>query len=142
MIKIFGPGRQRNITFLSLIIGIVCIILGGVPLLKLRFMTTMPQIFSPMVLKVALLIGGLILLYDGLQIKNPLTGMIKLTTVITGLVLAAIGAIPLLIDLGWLNQRLPFIATLSIPLGVLQGLLIFFGAYLIYDWYVLSKQVF
>lgn len=133
---------SRNRHIFSFIIGIACIILGGVQLLKLKFATTMPQIFSPIIIKIALLAGGLMLLYDGFQIRNPSTGMIKGTTMITGLFLAAVGAIPLLIDLGWLNKQLPFIATLSIPFQILQGLLVFFGLYLIYDAYILSKQLF
>lgn len=138
----FTPGRTQNKAFLSLLLGVVCIILGGVPLLKLKFATTMLQVFSPTVTKVALLIGGLLLLYDGLLIKNPMTGMVKGTSILGGLILAAVGAIPLLVDLGWLNKHLPFIATLNIPTGVLQGLLVFFGFYLLYDAYIMSKQLF
>ena len=142
MIKILGHGRQKNISLFSFIAGAVCVIIGGVPLLKLKFLTNIPQIFSPLILKIALLVGGIMLLYAGLQIKNPLTGMIKGTTILAGLLLAAVGAIPLLIDLGWLNKYLPFIATLNIPLQVLQGLAVIFGLYLIYDAYLLSKQAF
>lgn len=138
----FQPGRTQSRALFSIIIGAVCIILGGVPLLKLKFATTMPQVFSPMIIKIALLVGGLMLLYDGFQIKNPLTGIQKPTTMITGLFLAIIGAAPLLIESGWLNKYLPFIATLTISISVLQGLLIFFGLYLIYDAYILSKQFF
>ena len=131
----------KNKTTLSFIIGIICIILGGVPLFKLKFAAAMPQLFSLMIIKIALLAGGLILLYDGFQMKNPLTGMIKITSIIAGLLLAAIGAIPLLIELGWLNKNLPFIATLNISPAILQGLLVFFGLYLLYDSYILSRQV-
>lgn len=138
----FYPGMIKARTTFSVIIGLACIALGGVPLLKLKFTTSMPVIFSPTIIKVALLIGGLFLLYDSLQIKNPMTGMIKGATILTGLLLAVVGAIPLLIDLGWLNKSLPFIATLAIPPGVLQGLLIFFGFYLLYDAYTLSRQFF
>jgi len=138
----FMPGKTQNKSLLSFLLGAVCIILGGVPLLKLKFATTMPGVFSPMVIKIALLIGGLFLLLDALQIKSPMTGMVKLTSMLAGLLLAVAGALPILIDSGWLNKSLPFIATLNIPLGVLQGMLVFFGLYLIYDGYMLSKQFF
>jgi len=138
----FMPGRTQNKAILSYLLGFVCIILGGVPLLKLKFATTMPGLFSPTVIKVALLLGGLFLFLDSLQIKHPFTGLVKPTTMLSGLLLAIAGALPLLIDLGWLNKALPFIATLTIPLAVLQGLLIFFGFYLLYDGFMLSKQFF
>jgi len=138
----FTPGRTKSRVTFSFLLGIICIILGGVPLLKLKLVTTMAQVFSPTVAKVALLLGGILLLYDGLQMKNPMTGMVKLTSIIGGLILAVVGALPLLIDLGWLNKHISFIATLNIPLGVLQGLLVFFGFYLLYDAYILSKQFF
>lgn len=138
----FYSGFTRGKTTLSFLIGAVCIILGGVPLLKLKYATVLPMLFSPTVTKVALLIGGILLLYDGFQIKNPFTGMIKGTSILTGLIMAVIGAIPLIVELGWLNKSLPFIATLNIPIGILQGLLIFFGFYLIYDAYMLTRQFF
>jgi len=138
----FYSGYTRSRTVLSFLVGLACIALGSIPLLNLKFATTMPGIFSPTIIKIALLIGGVLLLYDGFQIKNPMTGMIKWGTILTGLIMAAIGAMPLLIELGWLNKYLPFIATLTIPLGVLQGMLIFFGLYLLYDAYTLSRQFF
>lgn len=138
----FYSGSMGSRTTFSFLIGIVCIILGGVPLLKLKYATMVPFVFSAPATKIALLLAGILLLYDGFQIKNPMTGMIKGTSILTGLVLAAIGAIPLLTELGWLNKYLPFIATLNIPVGILQGLLVFFGFYLFYDAYVLSRQFF
>lgn len=138
----FYPGMVRGRTTFSILIGIICIILGGIPILKLKIATTMPGLFSPTIIKIALLIGGIFLLYDGFQIKNPMTGMIKGTSIFTGLLMAVIGAIPLLVELGWLNKSLPFIATLTIPIGILEGLLIFFGLYLIYDAIQLSRQFF
>lgn len=138
----FYPGMVKGRTTFSFLIGIICIILGGAPLLKLKFAVAIPMLFSPTATKIALLIGGLLLFYDGFQIKNPMTGMIKGTSIFTGLLLAVIGAIPLIVELGWLNKSLPFIATLNIPIGILQGLLIFFGFYLLYDAFILSKQFF
>jgi uncharacterized membrane protein len=138
----FNPGMIKARTTFSVIIGLACIALGGAPLLKLKLATSMPVIFSPTIIKVALLIGGLFLLYDSFQIKNPFTGMIKGASILTGLLLAIIGAMPLLVELGWFNKSLPFIATLNIPIGILQGLLIFFGLYLLYDAFILSKQFF
>ncbi|MBM3199945.1 hypothetical protein FJZ53_03320 [Candidatus Woesearchaeota archaeon] len=68
--------------------------------------------------------------------------MIKGTTMLGGLVLAAVGAIPLLIDLKLLNKYLPSIPVLTIPDFALQALLVFFGFYLLYDAYILSRQFF
>jgi len=81
-------------------------------------------------------------LYYGFQIKNPMTGVVKITSMLTGLLLAIIGAMPLVIEIGWFNKSLPFIATLNIPIEILQGLIIFFGLYLLYDAYTLSRQFF
>ncbi len=136
------PGRTQNKAILSFLLGLICIVLGGVPLLGLKFAQTMPGVFSPMVIKIALLVGGIFLFIDALQIRHPMTGIVRPTTMFTGLLLAVAGALPLLIDLGWLNKYIPFIATLTIPLGVLHGLLIFFGLYLLYDGYMLSRQFF
>lgn len=138
----FMPGRPQSKALLRFLLGAVCIILGGVPLLKLKLATTMQGVFSPMAIKIALLIGGLFLFYDGLIIKNPMTGLVKPTSMLGGVLLFIAGALPLLIELGWLNKHLPFIATLNIPVGVLYGLLIFFGLYLLHDGFVLSKQFF
>ncbi|MBU4502487.1 MAG: hypothetical protein KKA79_07860 [Nanoarchaeota archaeon] len=132
----------RNKVILSFIAGGICVVLGGVPLLNLQFLNSIPGLFSSTITKVALLLGGLLLLYDGFQIKNPMTGMMKLTSLIAGMFMAAIGALPLLIDTGILNKYLPFIATLSISDVILQGLLIFFGFYLVYDALMLSRQGF
>lgn len=136
------PGKARKNALWSFLFGAICIILGGVPLLKLKFINTLPQVFSPMIIKVALLLGGLLLLYDGLQIKSPMTGLPNYMAMLAGVVLAAVGAIPLIIDLKILNKSLPFIATLNISPAILQGLLVFFGVYLLYDAYMLSKQFF
>jgi len=132
---------QNKIVF-SFLIGALSIVIGGVPFLNLKFLESMPWLFSLTNIKIALLIGGLMLLYDGFQIKNPLTGMVKITSLLAGIFLAALGAIPLLLDLGLINQYLPFIATLNISPMMLQGLLVFFGLYLIYDAYILSRQIF
>ncbi len=138
----FAEGQVRSRVTLSFIMGAICIVLGGSPLLNLPFVSQFPQVFSPFVIKIALLVGGLMLLYDGLQIKNPMTGMVKGTAIIAGLVMAIIGALPLLIDFGWLNSYLPFIATLTISVQILEGVLAFFGLYLLYDGFMLSRQVF
>lgn len=138
----FMPGKTQSKAILRFLLGAICIVLGGVPLLKLKFATMMPSVFSPMIIKMALLIGGVFLFYDGLIIKNPMTGIVKPTSMLAGILLFIAGALPLLIQLGWLNKYLPFIATLNIPVGVLYGLLIFFGLYLIHDGYVLSRQFF
>jgi len=137
----FGGGMGRKTSYIVLI-GLACIALGGIPLLKLSIAKTLPQLFSRIVIEIALMVGGIILFWQGMQIKNPMTGMIKGTTMLGGLVLAAVGAIPLLIDLKLLNKYLPSIPVLTIPDFALQALLVFFGFYLLYDAYILSRQFF
>ena len=135
----YGSGSKY---ILSGLMGIIFMILGGVPLLKLKYATIVPFVFTPTATKIALLVGGILLLYYGFQIKNPMTGVVKITSMLTGLLLAIIGAMPLVIEIGWFNKSLPFIATLNIPIEILQGLIIFFGLYLLYDAYTLSRQFF
>lgn len=134
--------RTKGRVIWSFLLGIVCVILGGAPFLNKSFPPPLDQAFNPMITKVVLLLGGLLLLYDGFQIKNPATLIPKYTAMLAGIVLAAVGAIPLLIETGIANKYLPFIATLSISPEILQGMLVFFGLYLVYDAYVLSKQPF
>jgi len=131
---------SKNKAIFSFVVGLICAAIGGIPLFKQEFLSMMPQAFTPTITKYALLFGGLMLLYDGFQIKDPMTGMLKWTTTIAGLFLAAVGAIPLVIQYGLLNKHLPFIATLDIPFVYMQGLLFFFGLYLIYDAFMLFKQ--
>lgn len=132
--------RTKGRVIWSFLLGIVCVILGGAPFLNKSFPPPLDQAFNPMITKIVLLLGGILLLYDGFQLRNPMTGLPNYTSMFAGIVLAAVGAIPLLIDLGWVNKVLPFIATLSISPEILQGLLVFFGLYLVYDAYVMSKQ--
>ena len=94
-------------------------------------------LYSAMVTKIALIIAGLILLYASFSMRDLLSYRIKTTSVIAGIVLAFIGALPLLIDYGLLNDSLPFIVNLSIPNLILSLLLAFYGVYLIISFFKL-----
>ncbi len=122
---------------ISLFIGAICILIGVLPLLKfvnivIPGLDTIDLGVYDLIVKVALFIGGIFLLYDSFAIRSMMTGRVKGTSVLAGFLLAVIGAIPLAIHLKLLNF-LPFIVALNIPSVVLYGLLVFYGIYLIVD---------
>lgn len=97
---------------------------------QLNAVTFIPGfLYSALVTKIALIIAGLLLLYDSFSMRDW-SGRVRATSIIAGLVMAFIGAFPLLLDYGLLNS-LPFIVNLAIPDVVLSVLLSFYGIYLI-----------
>lgn len=133
-----GLSYASSRTNLSLLIGAVCILIGLVPLLpylniNIPGITSIDASIYDIIVKVALLIGGLFLLYDSFQIRNMMSGRVKGASILAGLLLAVIGAIPLALHIKLLDKMLPFLVELKIPSAVWYGLLIFYGAYLIVD---------
>lgn len=125
-------------TNISLLLGIICIIIGVLPLLP-YININIPGLSSiygtgyDLFVKIALLIGGFFLLFDSFQIRSMLTGRVKGASILAGFLLAVIGIIPLALHLKLLDKIFPFIVQLSIPSAVLYGLLIFYGLYLLVD---------
>lgn len=125
--------------FLSFVIGAIIIVIGAIPLLNyagVAFLASLPGfILSETTVRAALLIAGLLIFYDSFFIYD-FNGRVKLSHLFMGLLLAVISAIPIAIQFK-LVSFLPVIASLTIPAQLLQGFLIAYGAYLIYDAFLL-----
>jgi len=133
-----GFGYASSRTNLSWLTGVVCIVIGVVPLLPLLNIN-IPLINSidagvyDLVVKFALLVGGLFLLYDSFQIRSMMTGRLKGASILAGFLLAVLGIIPLALHFKIFDRIFPFILQLNIPSAVWYCLLIFYGLYLIVD---------
>lgn len=92
---------------------------------------------SDIALKIFLFLAGIVLLYDSFSFRS-FRGNIKITSVITGLILAFLGAFPLLNQFGLLDF-LPFVLKLTLGPAVLAGMLLFYSLYLLWDTYMLFK---
>lgn len=120
---------------LSLLIGSIFTILGGTATLSnlgINLINLPFFLYDPTVTKFSLLIGGLLLLIDSFSIKSFQTFMPEIGTILIGILLAIIGAVPLLLEYNLLNW-LPFIIKFTIPAIVLSGILAFFGLYLMWS---------
>ncbi|MFH1331816.1 MAG: hypothetical protein ABIH63_00845 [archaeon] len=120
--------------------------IGVLPLLKfvnivIPGLDTLDMNIYDLIVRVALFVGGIFLLYDSFAIRNMLTGRVKGTSILAGFLLAVIGAIPLALHLKLLSF-LPFIVALSIPSVVLYSLLVFYGVYLVVDAYLVRATRF
>ncbi len=117
---------------LSAILSIVFLAIGIGSLIT-SFGLTLPLpafLLTETFTEIALVAAGLLLFIDSFSARTPM-GMIKTGTIIVSLLLAAIGAIPLLVRYKMLSF-LPVLATLSIPPLVLSGLLVFYGLYMLF----------
>lgn len=124
----------------AFLLGFLSILLGGIPLLiYLGISISIPAtIFNEYLIKGFLVIGGFFLLYYA--IATSTLSKNAFLTILAGFLMAIIGLLPVLIDLKLLNF-LPFIATLDIPIQVLEALLVFFGFYLVYEAIIISRRV-
>ena len=92
---------------------------------------------SDIALKIFLLLAGIVLLYDSFSFRS-FRGNVKITSVVTGLILAFLGAFPLLNQFGLLDF-LPFVVNLTLSPAVLAGVLLFYSIYLLWDTYLLFR---
>ena len=81
-------------------------------------------IYSTLVVKICLIIGGLLLFISSFTLARTNR---RFMPIITGIVMAALGALPLAMDYGIVT-----FVMFSIPETVLSGLLAAYGLYLIY----------
>ncbi len=131
---------------LSLILGILCTSFGILPLLSLVNIAIPGFSFInlavyDLIVKIALFVGGVFLLYDSFAVRSMMTGRISGASIIAGLFLAILGAIPLALHFKLLNF-LPFVVELNIPSPILYGLLIFYGIYLMVDAFIVRDTRF
>jgi hypothetical protein len=116
---------------ISLLLGLAFIVLGGLPLLN-RFGVlsfTIPPI-GGIILWVLAVVGGVILLWDAISENMAMMGLsqqMRMASIIGGLVLLAVGIIPLLHSFGIIGFDIPEFAAV-----VQHVLFVVFGALLIY----------
>ena len=121
-----SSGRQG----ISLILGFIFLFLGVIPLLfqfgVLDF--TIPAL-PGMVLWILATIGGVILLWDAMIENMPMgaESILRMASLIAGLIVLVIGLIPLLHNFGWIAFTLPYIAEI-----INNGLFVVVGALLLY----------
>lgn len=130
----------------TLILGIICV-LYGLGSFGFLFQGLPSYFFNDIGLKILLLIGGIFLLIDAFTISSR-SGMYgggmygarsgNFIGVIVGVLLAVVGALPLLIEYKVLNF-LPVLLVLNSNPLILAGLLIFYGGYLLVDFWLIKK---
>lgn len=116
----------------SLLLGLAFVILGGLPLLNqfgvLGF--SIPQI-GGVILWALALAGGIFLLWDAISENMAMMGLsqqMRLASVIGGLVLLAVGLIPILNSFGIIGFNIPeFAAIVQHVLFVVFGVLLLYG---------------
>ncbi len=86
-------------------------------------------VYSSEVAKYALLIAGILMFIDSFHIISMHTMAPSMMTRLFGLILALIGAFPLLMEHNLLTW-LPFIPKMTVPSQVLNVMLLIFGIYL------------
>ncbi len=124
-----GMRSKRN---LSLLFGIIFTIYGGAALASsLGVILPVPSLlFLQLIVEIALVVAGLLLLYASIGMISMQTGRMSLGSMVIGIVLAAVGGLPLLLRYSLLTF-LPFEITFTLPPQVPAGLLVFFGVYLL-----------
>ncbi len=131
-------GTNTKKRAISLVLGILLFAFGIIPLVKQysSYFSNIPDaLFNPIVLEVLIAVGGIFLLYDSFNIGH---GRTKFLAVLLGLLLALLGLVPILIQFELLGF-LPFIAALKINKITMELILIFYGAYLVVDVFVMNR---
>jgi len=127
-----GMGGPRKP--ISLVLGAIFLIIGIVPLLNsfgvIGF--NIPLVPTGIILWVLALIGGVVLLWDGIGENMSMMGMaqqIRMATFVVALALLAIGAIPILNSLGVIGFSLPEMADaiVNVLFIIVGGLLVYGG---------------
>lgn len=118
--------------WISVIAGIIFVAIGVIASMSyLGINLPIPAIaLSAEVIEISLVVAGLLLFIDSFSIRTQM-GLVKWGSIMIAILLAAIGAIPLLIKYQVLGF-LPFLLELTIPPIVLGILLAFYGLYLLF----------
>ena len=118
---------------LSLISGFIFLALGAIPLLHSMGVIGFNLPLSPVgvFLWIVALAGGIILLWDAIGENMAVMGMqqqVRIATLIVGLAMLAIGAIPILNSMGTIAFSIPeFAETIKNVLFVIVGFLLLYG---------------
>ena len=129
-------GAGRPSLALTVLLGLIGLAIGVLSILASSGMNVgIPDfIYNPLVVKILIVLAGLLLLLRSFTIMrtasilNP--GATGITSLVAGVLLAVIGALPLLYDLNLLSF-LPFIPKLTIPPIVLGAVLAGYGLWLL-----------
>ncbi|MBI4448300.1 hypothetical protein HY643_04935 [Candidatus Woesearchaeota archaeon] len=95
------------------------------------------MIYSLTLVKIALIILGLIILYDSFRISY---GAKKLLSIIAGLILAFLGILPSAVELDVVKASLPFNIDIVLSPLILHAVLIAYAAYLIINAFMMKPE--
>jgi len=123
-------------SFLSFILGIIFLFVGSFQLFFkdisiLKFLSSLLN--NELFIYICLIIGGIFFFIDSFFISH---GLGKLLSILAGILLLVAGALPIIvIKLKLLSITLPFT-----NLSVFQGIIAFFGIYLIIDAFLMKSH--
>lgn len=92
---------------------------------------------NELALKIFILLAGILLLYDSFGLRS-LSGRINISAIIAGVLLAFLGAFPLMNQMGLLDF-LPVVLKFDLSPIVLAGFLLFYSLYLLWDAFLLVR---
>ncbi len=127
----FGPGVGGPRKPISLVLGLAFVILGVIPLLNYFGVIgfSIPAI-TGIILWILSVVGGVILLWDAIDENMAIMGFgqqVRMASVVGGLVLLAVGIIPILNTFGIIGFTIPAVA------AIIQNVLFaLFGALILY----------
>lgn len=119
---------------LSLLLGLLFTAMGtvsalnffGIPI-SLGFIDFL---LSATIIEISLVVAGILLFLDSFSVRTQM-GLVKWSSILIALLLAVIGAVPLMIENRFLDF-LPFLLQITIPHMVLSIVLAFYGLYLLF----------
>lgn len=120
-----------SLTFLA--IGLTAVLAS----LGITFLPIPAFMLTQVVVEISLIVAGLLLFFDSFSVRTMM-GAPKWGLILLSLLMAAIGAIPLLAKNKML-AFLPFLVNVSIPPFVLSILLSVYGLFLLFDFFQMRK---
>jgi hypothetical protein len=118
-------------SWISLILGIIVATLGIIPLLKQLGVIdfNLPYIPTGIVLEILIVIGGVYLIIDGFQEFND---FLQWASIIVGILIIILGAVPLMNNLGIVTFELSFVPTIIyLIIEIIVGVLLIIGAFML-----------
>jgi len=125
--------------FLLFFAGIFALSVGAMPFLEYAGANiSAPHIFrEPLLAKIVLIISGFLLLYT--SFTKIVSGLQRLFSIISAIVMAVLGAVPIVIEYGFV--KLPAGLKIEIPVTAVQFALIFYGIYMLISAYRIHHAV-
>jgi len=128
-----NKGWVKTRSSVSFILGLIFLFIGSYQLIfrnvfSSEFLSNLAN--SQLFINICLVIGGILLFLDSFSISH---GGGKLLSIIAGLIMLAIGVLPILV--------FQFNITIPLPIeniAVFQGILAFFGIYLLVDTFLMK----